>query len=362
MKAILFNMLIVLMVFPTLSQKNDNSLTGKYTKTKKISKTYKVKSDALLHIANSYGNIDVTSWNQNTIEIDVYVKTNGNDEEKVVKALNAIEIAFEASPSRVSAETIFEEENSSWWNIFGSSSNVNREINYVIKMPVTNHADFNNDYGAININKLKGDVHINCDYGKLIIGELLSENNVLNFDYTRNSVIDYVKKAKINADYSGFEIKEAGAIDLNADYTSSKINKVTSLNFNCDYGSVEVGKVQHMKGIGDYLGTEIGEVHGNLTLDLDYGSASIGKLTKDTKNVKIESDYTGIDIGYDADLPFSFDLETSYGDIDGLNNFNITSSSTDSFENGYEGYNVSPNSGNKVFINTDYGSINFNRK
>ena len=59
------------------------------------------------------------------------------------------------------------------------------KINYTIKMPVNNSLNLNNDYGAINLNKLDGKATINCDYGKLIIGELNSNDCAMRSEATR---------------------------------------------------------------------------------------------------------------------------------------------------------------------------------
>ncbi|HET8885560.1 MAG TPA: hypothetical protein VFM70_04315 [Salinimicrobium sp.] len=362
MKTIFFKIALFLFLVPAVSGASTTTETGKYTKTKKVTRSFDVNSNATLFVDNSYGNINITSWDKNVIGIEVFIKTNGNDEQKVKEALDAIEISFSNSSSLVKAITSFEKKDSSWWDIFTGGSNINREINYLIKMPVTNHVDLSNDYGSINIDKLSGNAKINCDYGKMIIGELLGNENYLNFDYTRNTVIGYIKKAKINADYSEFEIEEIGYLDLNADYTSSKIKKVTELKFNCDYGDISVGKVRKLVGVGDYLGTKIGEVHGNVSLNLDYGSVDIEKLTSETGIVKIESDYTGIKIGYDAALAFNFHIQTSYGGIKGLKGLEISTEDKSSYETDFKGYNVSNGSGNVIEINSNYGSVTFERK
>ncbi len=71
------------------------------------------------------------------------------------------------------------------------------EINYTIKVPVTNSVNLENDYGAISLDKLEGQAKISCDYGQLRIGELWAENNSLNFDYTNKSTIAFMKSGKI---------------------------------------------------------------------------------------------------------------------------------------------------------------------
>lgn len=37
---------------------------------------------------------------------------------------------------------------------------MNMKINYTVKVPVTNSVDFNNDYGSITLDKIKGNAKI----------------------------------------------------------------------------------------------------------------------------------------------------------------------------------------------------------
>ena len=360
MKTICYNLFLALLMVPILGFAG-NEWTGRHTKQKKITKSYNVSADALLKIDNSYGNIDITTWNENRIEIEVIIKTNGNDEEKVVQRLREIDVDFSGSSSRVSAVTRFEERNSSWWsNIFGGSSNVNMEINYRVKAPVTNNVELENDYGSIALDKLEGNANISCDYGRLLIGELLGSRNLLVFDYTRNSQIDFIKRGKIVADYSQFTVGEAGTLEVVADYTDSNIKKVENLNFAADYGSISVDKVRNIVGEGGYLGTKLGAVYGSVELNLDYGSATIGKLMKSARKVDISSDYTGIRIGYQEASPFRFNIRTSYGSVRGIDGseFELNKRHQDSGDDYLEGF-YKENSGGVITIDSSYANITF---
>lgn len=361
MRAQLYKVLVALLLVPAISFANDG-FKGKYTKQKKIRKEFKVSANDLLKIDNSYGNIDITTWDQNRVEIEVIIKTNGNDEEKVEERLKDITVVFKQSGGEVNAKTVFDNSNKSWWNnLFGGISNVNMEINYHVKAPATNNVNLSNDYGSIILDKLKGDATISCDYGRLLIGELLGSNNYLNFDYTQNSNIDYIKRGKINADYSEFSIEEAGTLEVSADYTESFIEKVENLSFNNDYGSLKVEKLKNIKGSGDYLGVKLGLVYGSLDVNMDYGSFSIEKIMPGLKNMEIDTDYTSIKIGYDPEAPFSFDINTSYGGVKGLDgeNFTINKRNQSSGSNHYQGYHLNGSSGGNINISTSYGSVTF---
>jgi hypothetical protein len=338
---------------------NHDKFKGKYTKEKTVKKEFTVNRDAMLKIDNSYGNVDVATWNENRTVIEVRIKTNSDNEEKAQKKLDEITIEFSATASMVSAKTIFNDNKGSW-NLWGNSNNnVSMEINYIIKIPVTNSVDLDNDYGAISLDKLEGNANINCDYGQLLIGELLAENNRLNFDYTNKSTIAFMKSGKIDADYSSFTLEKGGNIDLNADYTQSEFKDIQNINYNCDYGKVEIESVRNVTGKGDYLTNRIGSVSGSLSMNTDYGSIKVERLSESAKDVTIDADYTGIKLGFASDYSFSFDIDLSYSSLGGEEYVTVTNKSKESSRKTYSGYHGSSSSGNQIKINSDYGGVTF---
>ena len=309
MKTLLFKyILIVLLVVPVAAQANNGNMKGQYTKEKTIKKEYDVNADALLKVTNSYGNLTLTSWNENRVVIEVHIKTNGNNESKVQQKLDEITVDFDASSTMVTAKTIFNKDKGSWgWN-WGKNNNVNMQINYTIKLPVKNSVHLNNDYGNIMLDRVDGHAKISCDYGRLEIGELRGRNNELKFDYTSKSTIAYVNSANISADYSGFTIQKAGNLNINADYTNATIKQMENLEYTSDYGKLEVEEANNVNGNGDYINVSLGTIHGNVDINADYGSVGIAKMAQDAGNVSIRTDYTGIKIGYDPMYNFNFEI------------------------------------------------------
>ena len=359
MKA-LFKIFFIALLLPTIVFAGPEKFKGKYTKEKTLKKEYTVNASAGLKIENSYGNIDIVTWNENRTSIVVTIKTNGNDENEVEKKLNDISVDFSGNESLVTAKTLFKNSKSTWsW--FGSkSNNISMEINYVVKIPVTNSVNINNNYGTISINKLKGRAKIECDYGQLIIGELLADNNSLSFNYTNKSTIEFMKNGTINADYSGFTLGKADQIKLTANYTDSEILDIKSLNYNCDYGKVTIKKSHDLIGQGDYLTSRIGTITGSADLNTNYGNITIEKLTSTAKNVSISADYTQVKLGFENNYNFNFLVNTSYSGFKGENTVNVTKSSKDGSDKMYSGYHGSSTTSNSININSSYGNVTFN--
>jgi len=339
---------------------NDGGLKGRYTKEKTIKKEYEVNADALLKVTNSYGNLTLTSWNENRIMIEVTIKTNGNNEEKVQKKLDEITVDFEASSAMVSAKTQFNKDKGWGWN-WGSGGNVNMQIDYIIKLPIKNSVHLSNDYGNITLDRIDGYAKISCDYGRMDLGELHGRNNDLSFDYTSKSRIGFINSGKITADYSKFTIEKAGDLTINSDYTDATIEVMNNLRYSNDYGNLEVGEVGNVEGNGDYINVSLGTVHGTVDIVADYGAVKVGSMATDAGNMNLRTNYTGIKIGYDSTYYFDFEITTDYAAVSGKDDFEIEISKEKSSDRYYKGYYGQPNSGNFISINSDYGNIAFSK-
>ena len=209
------------------------------------------------------------------------------------------------------------------------------------------------------MDRIDGHAKINCDYGKLEIGELHGRNNELRFDYTSKSTFGYINSGEIIADYSGFTVDKAGDLLVKADYTNAVIGEMGNLDYTSDYGSLEVSNVNNVRGNGDYIGVKLGEVHGSVNINSDYGSVKIAKMAADAGDIDIKSDYTGIKIGYDAEYYFDFEISTEYAGVSGKDDFTINVSKEKSSDKYYKGYYGKENSGNSVYLSSDYGGISF---
>ncbi|WP_103068516.1 DUF4097 family beta strand repeat-containing protein [Aquimarina sediminis] len=358
MKALYYNIILLLLI-PTMVIASNGNLKGKYTKEKTLKKDFSVSANALLKINNDYGNLDITSWNENRIVMEISIKVSGNNEEKVIKKLKSIDVDFESSSQMVSAKTIFNKSDSSWWDKWtsGWNNDLNMKINYTVKVPLTNNIDLNNDYGNITLDKIKGNAKINCDYGQIILGELFGNDNYINIDYTNNSSIAYIKRGKINADYSDFEVGNSNRIDLNADYTQSKFKTIKTLNYNCDYGAIRIENGGKVVGDSDYVSTKIGSISEELSINSDYGSINVQTLKSSFKNVTIKTDYTGIDLGYEDGSAFNFKIRTSYGGIKVDESITVQKKYSKSSTKDYQGYYGQSNSPNTINITSSYGGI-----
>ena len=86
--ALLYRIIFAFMIAPMLlTAANNPDNKGKHTKEKKITKEFQVNTNATIEVDNSYGNLDIVTWDENRVVFEITITTNGSNEDKVQKKL-----------------------------------------------------------------------------------------------------------------------------------------------------------------------------------------------------------------------------------------------------------------------------------
>lgn len=343
-----YNILILFILVPFLGFSNDDTFISK---EKNIKKTYIVNSNAGIDIENKYGNITVSTWDENKIDLDITIKVSGGNENWVNERLNSIDVDINALKSMVSAITNI---GNSSLKSRGSSNSF--EINYVIKIPKNGTVKLNNKYGNITTLTLESTTDIACKYGKIILGKLNGDSNRIEIGYSQNSSIDYIKSGNIEARYSGIKINESGNLNVDANYTDVSLLEGQNIKCKGNYGSFKFQKINSLVGSSNYVTISIAEVLNNLNIDATYSKINVESMSEKSKNVNINTGYTNIALGYDANYSFDFDINTRYGSIKNDSSLEVLVSEIKSNTKRISGYNKKKGQ-NKVIINSSYGNV-----
>ncbi|MFH6991498.1 hypothetical protein [Flavobacterium sp. FlaQc-48] len=348
-----YNILILFILIPFLGFSNDDTFVAK---EKNIKKTFIVNSTAGIDIDNKYGNITVSTWDENKIDLDITIKVSGANENWVNERLSSIDVDITALKSLVSAITNI---GNSSLKSKGSSNSF--EINYVIKIPKNGTVKLNNKYGNITTVNLESTTDISCKYGKIILGKLNGDSNRIEIGYSQNSSIDYIKNGSIEARYSGIKINEAGNLNLDANYTDVSLQEGQNIKCKGNYGSFKFQKINSLVGTSNYLTIAIAEISNNLTIDGTYSKLNVESMTEKSKNVNINTGYTNISLGYNANFAFDFDINTKYGNIKNDSSLDVLVSEIKSSSKKISGYNKKKGQ-NKVIITSNYGNVTLIKK
>lgn len=343
-----FKIFLLLLLIPFLGFSNDDF---NYSKQKSISKAYLVNSDAGINIDNSYGNIFVTTWNEDKIEIEVLIKVSGDSEKWVNQKLNAIDVSFIALKSMVTAKTVFENSISN-----NNGRNNSFEINYTVKIPKNGPVILNNKYGNISTTNLFSTTDINCKYGKINLANLNGSFNKIHIDYCLESTIDYLKNGLVTSKYSELRIDRVVKIDLISDYSEIEIGDGGDIKYNNIYGSIKIHKVNTLDANGNYLSIDIGSITNQLKLSTKYSNLSIDAIQSKADRIAIAAEYTVVNIGFDSNYVFDFDVSVKFADFKYDNELNVSSKEETNYIKRVSGY-FKKKGENKITVTSEYGNV-----
>ena len=265
--------------------------------TKEFNKSYQVSSDATMDLETSFGDITITTWDQNTIDIHVEVKVEAKSEEKANKLFDKIDVKIIEQSNHIKLKT----------NVNNMDSGDNEwSIDVVIKMPRTGNLDADHSFGSLEINELSGKCDVDLSYGEFKADVLSNNNN------------------NIKVAFGDGEIGQAGGGEMKVEFGNFDIDRVMgNSEISCSYGDLDV----------DFVSKKCSElvIHndfGSVDITLEAGSnydvkanASFGDvdLPSSAKIISEDEDFTSISLKArigDGANPGELEINCSFGDAE----------------------------------------------
>jgi|SRR5450432_3797849 len=276
-------------------------------KKRTISKTYTVSGSDKLSIENSFGNVVVSTWDKNEIQVDVTIGVNAPTEEKALQMLDQISVDNKQSNQEITFKTDI-------GNMGKSKGNNNNGddrkffVDYKISMPSKNPLTIENSFGKTVVPAFEGIASLTSKFGELTTGNM------------ENAKLIHV------------EFGQATVGTLNNTEVIFKFNGRSSVAGLSGNSKVHVEFCDHV----------------NLSID--------NKLT----DLGLFESYSSIHLGVPENLSAHFEIHTNFGSFDNKTEFNIEEEREDEgsgpkFDKDYSG---SAGSGAaKIKIKSSFGSI-----
>ncbi|MEP2023802.1 MAG: hypothetical protein ABJH98_03890 [Reichenbachiella sp.] len=351
MKKLVYSLLTLATIMGLLSGTVEGKNNGlDYEKSRKISKSYEVKSNVKLAIENSFGRVHVNTWDQNKITVDIEIIARMSNESRAQDLLDKIDIKIEESSSIISFETVL-----------GRLKNRDREefeINYKVNMPKKNDLKLRNSFGGNYIGDLMGESEINVSYGDFRIEKLLGLADI-KISFSDGS-IQLVKQGEIEIKYSDVEINELGVVKMEQGFSDVEIEKIGTIDLTSKYGDMEIGTVQGIKGYVGYSEFSIDRLEVELDIEASYsGNFTIDEVAKDFTKIIIDGKFGDYRISFEEGANFTFDTELSFSDFSysGLP-LDFEYKIREDFKGRYKG-KMGSGKGGYIRIDTSYGDIRF---
>jgi len=302
MKKNIFILVILILNSCAFSQEENSKI---------INKTFEVSALDKLEIENSYGEIQIETWDKNIIEIEVQISVKDKNKKKIQARLDGITIDFSQTNGTVFAKT--KTLNSGW----GKGS---MEIYYKVKMPKSNRLKLKNEYGDIRLAEHTSVVEIDLDYGS-ISSSFKIKNLTLKLNYG-DADLQVVENFSTNSNYSQIETQNMENATIKCDYCDLRLGYISNVaQVNMDYGKLKLMQMDHtftsINFKGDYNDIRF-ELSKNIKVNYDFkGDYSSFKVPNEevsepgpdnnfetklktnyqsTSKISIRSDYTNVKI------------------------------------------------------------------
>ncbi|NQV53229.1 MAG: hypothetical protein HQ500_08590 [Flavobacteriales bacterium] len=277
--------------------------------TKEWKKDYTVNADAAFKLKSKFSDVNVTTWDQNTISVHFLVKVDESNEDKAQKVLDAISVKeVSASSSAVSLETILEDKNMD-----------DVTIVYTIKMPSSIRIDLDNDFGSSFLASMSAPVTVDIDYGNLRAEKLEGKGNVLNMDFS-SAELDGLSDAEVTMTYGSLEIDDAGKLVLKSSFSAIDIDHAVSLDAKSSYDAFEIDDIGSLSMSSSFSSAEIDKLSGALKAELEYGSLEVDEIAAAFTTVDITGGFSSIEIGFANGASYALNAKVKAGEIEGPDN------------------------------------------
>ncbi len=343
-----FWLLLALLLLPVLSIWAE-SLEN--IKKKEFNETFKAGTKDFLQIDNRYGNITVTHWTKNEVEIKVVVESRANSDNRAQEGLDRVQIKLNKTGNTISGITSLSSQ--SGWN----NNNNRLTINYHISMPSALTANFSQKYGNITLpDKTEGKNTLEVKYGNIKAGNFTSPL-VIEGGYSNISIED-VENIRMDLSYcSGVSIGNGKEIRLDSKYSNVTAKKIGNLSVNKKYGNLSVKSADQVSIDVKYSEVNIDRVTNELQVSaLDYSTLNVKELSSNFKKVYVEARYGNFNVSISSNAGFKVSAERmKYGNVD-IKGFNITHSNVENKVNYY--YQINGGGNNTIEFNgNSYSNI-----
>jgi hypothetical protein len=336
--------------------------------TKSINREFSTIANGMTALYNKYGKVNVNTWQNNSVKIDISIVVNADDERDAQKMFDRIQVNFTSTSGYIKAETMIQQTNG-WWP---TDNLQDFKINYDIWMPAGNQLDLKNKYGNAYVAALNGkliaeikygdlrteainaDADVNIGYGKANLAKVYNLSGQLSYG---GLTVGEARDIQVDSKYSEMSIDQAGSIRITSKYDNFTFGNLAELRLQTKYSNLKLKNAKSLYVTAQYTDIRAAYVSELLDADLNYGSIKVDMLGRNFNSVNIIGKYTDVQVSTERGTAFRFDAEGSYTGLHYPAGATIRHRDESSSREAVEGYIGDPNARSLVKARLIYGEL-----
>lgn len=333
-----------------------------------VNREFGTTADGMTALYNKYGTVNVKTWQNNSVKIDITIVVNAGSQREADKIFDRIKVNFANAVGYVKAETMIEQ-NNTWWP---EGNTCDFKINYDVSIPMGNQLDLKNRYGNSYVSKLNGKLTAEIKYGDLRT-EVIGNDADLNLGYGKAYI------AKVNhlygqVSYSELTVTDAEEVQLDTKYSELRSDRINTLRLTSKYDDFEFGTVNELRlqtkyanlrvrnagsayVTAQYTDVKLTNLAEMADTDLSYGSLKIESVDRNFSEVNVVGKYTDVQVSTERSVPYRFNLQSQYADMKAPTGAMVKHSNDSGKSKTMEGYVGDANAKGQIIAKLQYGGL-----
>jgi hypothetical protein len=283
-----------------------------YNRQRHISRSFGVMQNTNVQVINKYGNIQVISWEKDSVRIVADIIVKAKQAAKADKILSAVDFNFFALGNFIDARTVFSDNQNTFWkdmvSVAGQMINAgnNLEIDYKVYMPAKADLILDNKFGNIYIESLLGNADIKLSHGDMQARDF-SGFFKLNLDFGSATMQD-IHSAEIIVNYSDITLRKADRINLNSRSSTIIFDEVNTIDMSSRRDEISVKNLSSINGDSYFSNIKINQFNNTATLTLKYGGIKMSNITHGFSTIHLDSEYADLLLNFNQGVSYNTDL------------------------------------------------------
>lgn len=288
-------------------------LFGQEELQKEYHQTYPLLDGTSVEIENRYGDIEINTWEKDSVAFHVEVTVNTSNNLDLDEMLEEINVDFNSNKSLVRAETNWAEDVTFFKKefrnikegILGMSDNI--EVNYEVYLPSNCELEINNKFGDVLIDEFDGELRLKLEYGDLR-AQKLGDIKRIEQKYGKLKIHEMNDGFLILTGVKSAHIIKAHDLIMESSSCDLEFEEVNELDIISRHDEIRIEQINSMGGKQSLTDINIRELDERCSLDCKYGSVYIKKVNNTTQLVNLTGNRTDITLKYAEDFDSNFNI------------------------------------------------------
>lgn len=280
-------------------------LAQQETRTKNISKQFKVNSDVLLKVESSFGKVSCTVWDKNEISVDVEIRVDMRNEKDAQRILDQIRPVISGSASLVEIKT-------ETGSISSGNKSTSFSVDYTIRMPESTRLDIESRFGSLYTDATTAPAKLVVEYGSLTLKKFTNPDFEIILKFSTGK-IESLGKGRLDLQYSTINLGTADFIDMDSKFSTINIKTLTGIRIDSQYDNIGIEKISGMDGSAKFTAIKIDALINRLELALQYGGLDVNNVNPSFSNISLDASFNNINLGIAPSASYRLNADMSFG-------------------------------------------------